>query len=77
MTKRDLFILEKAFIREINGRRFQSKSKQVQKLAKMGYLHHVKTEERTGLGMFHMELYELTHMGRLEYCLTCTDEDIS
>lgn len=74
MTKAELRILERAFEAEINGGRYQSKAKLARSLVERGYLADAQENRASPLGIFHCEWLELTHLGRLEYCLTCEDE---
>lgn len=75
MNKADLAILGKAFARETQGLLFQSKSKRVKRLAEQGYLSHRSWDESFIGGLrVSFECYELTHLGRLTYCTTCTEE---
>lgn len=75
MTKPELALLEKAFEAEIEGalkhgpRLFQSKSNLAKKLVAKGYL--VESEAVLG-GRFPVRIkgYELTELGRLEYCIS-------
>lgn len=74
MTKSERTILEKAFEVEVNGalsthgiHLFQTKSKVAAKLAEEGYL----TFSSTNFRGVKISGYELTHLGRLTYCVTC------
>ena len=71
MTKADLKILENAFEREMRGGLLQTKSKRAIELANHGFLEFVEHREQTGLGIFIVEGYNLTHKGRIAYCETC------
>lgn len=73
MNKSDLEVLERAFCREISGCLFQTKSKQAKRLAEEGFLRHVKFQDGQGWLRMTVEHYELTHLGRLTYCLTCKE----
>jgi hypothetical protein len=74
MNKRELQLLERAFIAEIEEGAhgtiglMQSRSKAAEKLAEDGYL--VKDMQTVG-GRFPVTVsgYRLTHLGRLTYCL--------
>lgn len=74
MTKAELNVLEKVFIAEINGRKFQSKSKLVKSLADRGYLAEYTTEYADRFGWMRVDEWILTHLGRWSYCETCTEE---
>ena len=79
MNKRDLSILERAFAAEVDaamaghGLPFQTKGKRVAELAVEGYLRRVDVVIP---GRFPVTVsgYELTHQGRLAYCMTCDGE---
>lgn len=68
--------LEKVFAAEIEGRLpFQSKAKVFQRLKDEGLVEPM--ERRFGsdrFGPIIMSGYQLTHAGRLMYCLSCDDE---
>ena len=74
MNKSSLQLLEKVFASEIDGalssssRLYQTKSKLAKTLADEGYL--VEVEETLG-GRFPVKIkgYELTHLGRMAYCV--------
>lgn len=77
MNKREAALLEKAFIAEVDAALgklpiwfLQTKSKLAEKLVDEGYLQRVET--KVG-GRFPVVVkgFELTHLGRLEYCSTC------
>lgn len=72
-TKAELNALEKVFAAEIEGRLpFQSKAKIYRRLCDDGLLASV--ERKVGgdrLGAIIVSGYELTHAGRIIYCLEC------
>lgn len=80
MNKRELNLLERVFESEITAaltrsglHLYQTRSKIAKKLERDGLL----CERRTLLpGRFPVEVvgYELTHAGRIAYCLTCEPE---
>lgn len=70
-TKAELTALEKVFAAEIEGRLpFQSKAKIFQKLADEGFIAPM---ERKFGGQFPVTVtgWELTHAGRIAYCVSC------
>ena len=76
MNKKRLALLEKAFAAEINAaiekhplHLIQSNSKLAETMANEGYLAR-RTIVYRGAAI---EGYELTHFGRLAYCMTCDD----
>jgi hypothetical protein len=74
MTKAKLAALEKVFAAEIDNRLpFQSKAKIYQQLQDDGYLEPM--ERRFAGDRFGVVVtgYQLSHAGRLEYCLSCSD----
>lgn len=74
MTKAELAALEKVFAAEIDNRLpFQSKAKIYQRLCEDGYLEPMARNfghDRFGVIVTG---YQLSHAGRLEYCLSCSD----
>ncbi len=72
-NKAVLNALEKVFAAEIEGRLpFQSKAKIYQKLEDDGLVALMKREfARDRFGAIIVTGYELTHAGRLLYCLSC------
>lgn len=70
-TKAELRILEQVFAAEIEGRRFQRKSKLVLALVERGLLQ----ESLENRGVFACTWYDLTHAGRLIYCTSCPDTE--
>lgn len=75
LTKKTLNALERVFVREIEGRLpFQSKAKIYRELCDQGLL----TPMNRVLGGFPFPVtvsgYELTHAGRITYCMSCDDE---
>lgn len=79
MNKQSLALLEKAFTEEVNEGLhggigiMQSKSKLATKLLEDGYL--VEASKTVG-GRFPVVVkgYRLTHLGRMEYCQSCTEQ---
>jgi hypothetical protein len=75
MTKAELAALEKVFAAEIENRLpFQSKAKIYQRLCEDGYLEPIARNfghDRFGIIV---NGYQLSHAGRLEYCLSCRGE---
>lgn len=75
MNKREVAILEKAFVSEVNGEElFQTKSKLAAGLVGDGFLEEASY---TLGGQFPVTVrgYRLTHLGRLTYCISCEDDD--
>lgn len=68
-TKAELCVLEQVFAAEIEGGRFQRKSKLVLALVERGLLQ----ESFENRGVFACTWYDLTHAGRLLYCMSCDD----
>jgi hypothetical protein len=79
MNGRKLALLEKAFMAEIDAALnagiwiMQSRSKLAKELVDSGHL--IPAEMNTA-GRFPIKVtgYALTHLGRLEYCVSCKDE---
>lgn len=81
-TKRELALLEKAFVAEIEyalerKEKFclpfmQTKSKLAEKMVEDGLLQH---EEMT-VGGIHFKGYGQTFLGNMTYCMSCTDEGV-
>jgi hypothetical protein len=72
MKKAELAALEKVFAAEIEGRLpFQSKAKIFRTLCDEGYLEPM--ERNFGHDRFGIIVhgYQLSHAGRLAYCLSC------
>jgi hypothetical protein len=69
--------LEKVFCREIDGfLPFQSRSKTAKRLAELGYLsEYTRTFTPDRFGSVTISGYELTHLGRLAYCMSCPEEE--
>jgi hypothetical protein len=68
MTKAERMALEKVFAAEINGRLpYQSKAKIFASLAEQGLVQHI--------GISRCEGWQLSHAGRLLYCMSCGDEE--
>jgi hypothetical protein len=81
MKKAELEALEKVFTHEITralskGTQFpfQSKAKIYRQLADEGFLREEKMTFRDRWGSMECTGWELTHAGRLAYCMTCTGE---
>lgn len=72
-TKAELAALEKVFAAEIEDRLpFQSKAKIFQRLCDEGMLQPMTREFRPDrFGAITVSGYQLTHSGRLAYCMTC------
>lgn len=72
-TKAELNALEKVFAAEIEGRLpFQSKAKIFRQLCEDGLLQPMKRQFGADrFGKIVVSGYELTHAGRLAYCITC------
>ena len=77
MNKKDLGVLESIFGAEIEGRLPYQKigPKHAAALIEMGWIAPM---ERVFGGRFPVRVkgYQLTHLGRHAYCVTCTDEGI-
>lgn len=79
MNKRELAILEKAFVREIDAALtrtvpiLQTKSKLAEKLVADGLLERVEVTCGRPPMQVKASGYVLTHAGRYEYCATCVD----
>lgn len=77
MNKRELSILERAYVAEIDGALskhpgiMQIKSKLAKKLVDDGLLQEA---EHSFVDGFVIKGYVLTHAGRVVYCSTCEDE---
>lgn len=76
VNKRDLQMLERIFTAEIEGRLpFQSKSKQIQRLAEEGYVEPMtRSFGSDRFGEMVATGYALTHAGRIAYCESCKDD---
>ena len=81
MNKREIAVLAKVYEAEINAalcpgaihlRQFTN-NKVADKLADEGYLHFAEVQLEGTLPVV-VRGYELTHAGRLAYCLTCEGE---
>ena len=80
MNKKKLSILEAVFRDEISSALdspvfpglYQANNKAVRELAADGYLQET-TEKWRGITF---KGYVLTHLGRMTYCETCTDEGV-
>lgn len=79
MTKRDLKMLERIFTAEIEGHLpFQSKSKQMTELHEAGMIEPMtRTFGRDRFGAIEATGWTLTHAGRLAYCESCKDVEIT
>lgn len=81
MTKAELAMLEKVFSREVEAalnkwphHLFHSRGQIAARLATDGYLQYRIIElPDLNFGRIHVDGYELTHLGRLAYCMTCDD----
>ena len=75
MNKADLRVLERAFAMEVRGSILQGKSKRIDALVASG---HLQPETITFGGRFSVTCkgYSLTHLGRLEYCMTCDEPSV-
>lgn len=75
MTKAELNALEKVFAAEIENRLpFQSKAKLFSRLCDEGYLSIMhRTFGSPARLPVTVKGYELTHMGRLAYCVSCEE----
>jgi hypothetical protein len=76
MNKAGMKLLEKAFAAEVENRLpFQARSELAHKLAKDGYLQPMETWMRSyaagNLGPVLVKGWQLTHAGRLTYCMSC------
>lgn len=71
LTKADMAMLERAFTAEIEGRKFQTKSKRAKSLADRGYLMWTECDFPGVGGMMRVEWFDLTHAGRIAYCDSC------
>lgn len=67
VNKSDLLILERAYKAEITGQRYRGSARRIEALVAKGYLVR---EHGTHLGFAH-EWIELTHLGRMTYCMSC------
>ena len=80
-TKAEIALLEKAFSAEIEGamnkcpRLMQTKSKLAVKMVDEGLLTRVTENFGRPPFVVRLEGYELTHAGRLLYCLSCPDDE--
>lgn len=75
-TKAELNALEKVFAAEIEDRLpFQSKAKIFRRLCENGYLEPMERRfAGDRFGAIIVSGYQLSHAGRLEYCLSCSGE---
>lgn len=75
--KVELRMLERLFAAEIEDRLpFQSKAKIMQKLADEGYIQPMRVEfGEDRFGAIVVDGWQLTHLGRLTYCISCPDPD--
>lgn len=79
MNKRELALLEKAFSAEIDSafnkggiHLLQTKAKKLaEKLVNEGYLEKRTLQRKAGVLTMTITGYELTHLGRLTYCVSC------
>jgi hypothetical protein len=80
MTKAELAILGRVYEREVSAalsggeRLFQSRSKIAARLADEGFLERRSVTFGRGALAVTVKGYELTHAGRLAYCIFCDDE---
>ena len=73
-TKATLRALEKVFCAEIDDRLpFQSKAAIYKKLMDEGLLGWMAREFGSGWSAVTCEGYELTHAGRIMYCMSCDE----
>lgn len=69
MTKSDLKILGRAFAAEVEGRRYHGSARRIEALVQQGML----VRERGDYLGFANEWIELTHLGRMTYCMSNKD----
>jgi hypothetical protein len=74
MAKRTLKHLEKLFAAEVDGKPAQLNAKTAARLIGLGLITERINRQQDRLGTFTWATHELTHAGRLAYCLTCHDE---
>ncbi len=75
IRKAHIAALEKVFAAEIDGRLpFQSKAKIYRELQEDGYLEEM-TRVFGGRFSVTVQGFQLTELGRLTYCLTCSDAE--
>lgn len=70
----ELRMLERLFIAEVEGRFFQSKAAMLKRLEAKGLVEHRQRLEPTAIGNMTVSFWELTHAGRLLYCMSCDDK---
>jgi len=82
MNKQELALLEKAFVAEIDSAKndgihlLQTKAhKLADKLVNEGYLEKRTLQRNAGILTMSVTGYELTHLGRLTYCVSCPEID--
>lgn len=80
MDKKRLRLLEKAFDSEVHAalhgsqlHMMQTKSALAETMVEEGLLAKCKIQ----ISGVTVEGYELTHVGRMSYCMTCDDDDIA
>ncbi len=77
-TKAELAALEKVFAREIEGHLpLQSKAKIFARLAEQGLVEPMVREHRDRLGVMRIEGWQLSELGRMTYCMSCDDDELS
>ena len=74
MTKKNFNLLGAVFAREIIGYSLQSKSKEYERLAALGFVEYEKKlmHFKDGLPPMNIEGWKLTHAGRIAYCQECS-----
>lgn len=81
MNKKELALLENAFFAEIDAafnkgiHLLQTKAKLAEKLVNEGYLEKRVIQIPVGMMTMTVTGYELTHLGRLTYCVSCPEID--
>lgn len=75
-TKAELKALEKVFAAEVENRLpFQSKAAIYQSLLEQGMIQPFETTFGQGWSAVTVKGYQLTHLGRMSYCLSCEGDD--
>lgn len=74
VTAAEMKMLGRVFEAEIEGRRFQSKSKLLPGMVEKGLIVALEADEPVFGGLtMHVEWHDLTHLGRMLFCMSCED----
>ncbi len=76
MNAAGMKMLERLFAAEVLGRLpFQSKAKIIKRLHEEGYIQPMKTAFKDRFGIMVIDGWQLTHAGRLTYCMSCDEPE--